>query len=308
MSKPARFLDAEGTGIKTRYDDFVAIHMNQTLTVHGTANFLSWHRYLVWTYENALRDECGYPGYQPYWNWAKYALDPINSPLFDGSSTSMSGNGAYEAHNCTDALGTGVNCIPPGIGGGCVESGPFAGITINLGPVAPTLAEPEEIAVTNMFDWNPRCLKRDISPWVSSQWTTDQNITDVINQNLNIVDFQYNLQGGDFSTGDYGVHAGGHYTLGGADPGGDIFVSPGDPVFWLHHAAIDRTWWIWQNQDPVTRTSALGGTITMYNSPASRNGTLEDILDMGVNGPSSAIGPVMSTIGLTGGPLCYIYV
>lgn len=29
------------------------------------ANFLHWHRYYVWAYEVALRDECGYKGYQP---------------------------------------------------------------------------------------------------------------------------------------------------------------------------------------------------------------------------------------------------
>ena len=37
----------------------------------------------------------------------------------------MGGNGVYEAHNCTNALPTGLNCIPPGQGGGCVETGPF---------------------------------------------------------------------------------------------------------------------------------------------------------------------------------------
>ena len=114
-------------GAKSRYDDFVAVHINQTLTIHSTANFLSWHRYFTWTYEQALRIECGYTGYQPYWNWGKYAFDPLNSPIFDGSATSMSGNGIYEAHNCTDALPTGLNCIPPGHGGGCVETGPFKG-------------------------------------------------------------------------------------------------------------------------------------------------------------------------------------
>jgi hypothetical protein len=52
-------------GCKSRYDDFVAVHINQTLTIHGTANFLSWHRYFVWAYESALRNECGYQGWQP---------------------------------------------------------------------------------------------------------------------------------------------------------------------------------------------------------------------------------------------------
>lgn len=50
---------------KTRYDDFVAVHVNQTLYIHGNGLFLTWHRYFVWAYEKALRDECGYQGYQP---------------------------------------------------------------------------------------------------------------------------------------------------------------------------------------------------------------------------------------------------
>lgn len=60
-----------------------------------------------------------------YWNWGKTAQDPIDAPMFDGSATSMGGNGVYEKHNCTNALPTGLNCIPPGAGGGCVTEGPF---------------------------------------------------------------------------------------------------------------------------------------------------------------------------------------
>lgn len=55
-------------GARSRYDDFVATHMNQTLSIHATGNFLTWHRYFVWTYEQALRNECGYSGYQPVTN------------------------------------------------------------------------------------------------------------------------------------------------------------------------------------------------------------------------------------------------
>jgi hypothetical protein len=50
---------------KTRFDDFVAIHVNQTMNIHGNGLFLTWHRYFVWAYEQALRNECGYKGYQP---------------------------------------------------------------------------------------------------------------------------------------------------------------------------------------------------------------------------------------------------
>jgi tyrosinase len=27
----------------------------------------------------------------------------------------------------------------------------------------------------------------------------------------------------------------------------DASVSPADPVFWLHHANLDRLWWAWYN-------------------------------------------------------------
>ncbi|KAH6671794.1 tyrosinase [Halenospora varia] len=302
MSKPAKTDQTQVPGAKTRYDDFLFTHINQTLTIHGTANFLSWHRYFTWTYEQALRNECGYKGYQPYWNWGKWANDPLNSPIFDGSDYSMSGNGAYEAHNCTNALPTGLNCIPPGNGGGCINSGPFKNMVVNLGPVSPTLAEPEVVA-NNGTVYNPRCLKRDVSQWVSSRFTSDANSTTLINNNPDVYWFQTVMQG-DFASGEFGVHTGGHFTIGG-DPGGDIFTSPGDPAFYLHHAQIDRTWWIWQNQDIKNRQNAISGTITLNNSPPSRNGTLSDTISLGVNADPIAISQLMSTID---GPLCYIYI
>ena len=181
MSKPSQD-PSFAAGAKTRYDDFVAVHINQTLFIHGTANFLSWHRYFTWAFEQALRNECGYMGYQPYWNWGKYAFDPLNSPLFDGSAYSMSGNGVYEPHNCTEALPTDLNCIPPGSGGGCVNTGPFKDYVVNLGPVSPTLDIPGIINYSNPdpLAYNPRCLRRDISSWVSSNWTKDSDSYDLI--------------------------------------------------------------------------------------------------------------------------------
>ncbi|KAF4617957.1 hypothetical protein G7Y89_g15025 [Cudoniella acicularis] len=302
MSKPALTNPTEVPGARSRYDDFLYTHINQTLTIHGTTSFLSWHRYFTWTYEQALINECGYTGTQPYWNWGKWANDPINSPIFDGGAYSMSGNGVYEAHNCTNALPTGLNCIPPGSGGGCVETGPFKNMAVNLGPISPTLAESEVVA-NNGTIYNPRCLKRDISQWVSSQWTTDANSTSLITENPDVYWFQTVMQG-DFATGFYGVHTGGHFTIGG-DPGGDIFSSPGDPAFYLHHAQIDRTWWIWQNQDIANRQNAISGTITLNNSPPSRNGTLNDTISLGVNAQDKEIWQLMSTID---GPFCYIYI
>lgn len=44
-----------------------------------------------------------------------------------------------------------------------------------------------------------------------------------------------------------GAHAQGHNGIGAVMQ--DTYASPADPVFWLHHAFIDRNFRIWQNRD-----------------------------------------------------------
>lgn len=46
QSKPSISGDL-APGARNRYDDFVATHINQTLSIHSTGNFLTWHRYYV---------------------------------------------------------------------------------------------------------------------------------------------------------------------------------------------------------------------------------------------------------------------
>jgi tyrosinase len=62
---------------------------------------------------------------------------------------------------------------------------------------------------------------------------------------------------------------------------------------------------IWQNQDIANRQNAIAGTITLNNSPASRNGTLDDYVSLGVNAVDIQIKNLMSTLA---GPFCYIYI
>ncbi|KAG7133880.1 Tyrosinase P like protein [Verticillium longisporum] len=131
---PSKVGSSDVPGARTRYDDFVAIHINQTLSIHGTGNFLTWHRYFIHSYVTALRDECGYEGYQPYWNWFKYRDNPTENPLFDGSEYSIGGDGEFWEHNGSTA-GMGFVKIPSGDGGGCVTTGPLANMIINIGPV-----------------------------------------------------------------------------------------------------------------------------------------------------------------------------
>jgi len=52
----------------------------------------------------------------------------------------------------------------------------------------------------------------------------------------------------DFSSLINGIHGSVHVWVGGTMS--NAAVSPADPVFWLHHANLDRLWWVWYN-DPA---------------------------------------------------------
>ncbi|KAF7197717.1 Tyrosinase-like protein orsC [Pseudocercospora fuligena] len=290
-------------GARSRYDDFLGTHINQTLTIHGTGNFLSWHRYFTWTYEQALRKECGYKGVFPYLNWPKYALDLLNAPVFDGSDTSMSGNGEWDPRN----NGTWVPNeqaknikIPAGSGGGCVKTGPFANMTVRLGPVAPALSYATPNPQKDGLGYNPRCLRRDMSAYAAEKWANDDQIVDLLSNSSDLLTFQNTLQG-NFPAGFLGAHTAGHFIVGG-DPGGDLFTSAGDPYFFLQHAQIDRVWWIWQNQCPG-RIDIIAGQ-TQFGVPNSTYTTLDDVIELGVNAKGIKIKDAVDTLK---GPFCYIY-
>ncbi|KAI8937112.1 hypothetical protein NX059_006326 [Plenodomus lindquistii] len=309
QSKPTKTPASLIPGARSRFDDWIGTHINQTMTIHYTGTFLAWHRYFTWQYEQALRNECGYKGYQPYWDWSKTAVTGLeNSPILDGSDTSMSGNGEFIPGQGDIILGGNGLVeipIPAGTGGGCVKSGPFKNMTVNLGPVSLGLPGGGAASNGDGLSYNPRCLKRDLTDYANKKWANASAVASLILQTKDIESFQLTMQGVP-GTPDIGVHGGGHYSMGG-DPGRDLFTSPGDPLFYLHHGMIDRTWWIWQQLDRKTRTGASGisGTGTFLNAPPSPNTTLSTPIDLGfAAGPPVTMADLMQT---TAGPMCYIY-
>ncbi|KAF2214242.1 hypothetical protein CERZMDRAFT_66346 [Cercospora zeae-maydis SCOH1-5] len=304
-------------GAKSRFDDFVATHVNQTMSIHNTGNFLTWHRYFTWTYEKALREECGYRGYQPYINWPRLSNSVINAPIFDGSDTSLGGNGGPDPSRVPIVFSNvtiPMTVLHPAGGGGCVTSGPFKDTTVNLGPAQLDGYDPKSVHRNPRADglgYNPRCFRRDLSVEAASG-ASDYNVTNLLANSPNISTFQGVLQGAfAFSPPQpfYGPHTSGHYIIGG-DPGGDFFTSPGDPWFYLHHAQVDRVYWIWQNLhlfDEGEKWKQIAGTVTFFNIPPSRNARLDDRFDLGVNDGfrGMTIGEGMFT--LEGERYCYVY-
>jgi hypothetical protein len=52
-------------GALSRFDDFVAYHMTHAMKLHDNLHLFGAHKYYVWLFEEALRNECNYTGYQP---------------------------------------------------------------------------------------------------------------------------------------------------------------------------------------------------------------------------------------------------
>lgn len=305
---PTRTPANVSAGARSRFDDFTVTHIQQTLTIHYTGNFMLWHRWFVYQYESALRNECNYTGYQPYWDWPLYASAPEDSPLFDGTPTSLGGNGEWVEHEgpvITPPAGVsgGDIQLPAGTGGGYVVTGAFANMTVNLGPVG-GLAN-ESAGPDGGLGYNPRKLKRDLGGAMNTRYA---NYTTVKNLLLkpDITEYRLLSEGVPYTV-EIGPHGGIHYTIGG-DPGGDLYTSPADPAFWVHHSNMDRMYTLWQTLDPAVRKTDINATgyghITWANDPESRYTLLNDTIDMGYAAPATTIGAVMDTLSEN---LCYFY-
>ncbi|KAL2284245.1 hypothetical protein FJTKL_08974 [Diaporthe vaccinii] len=297
QSSPSHLNSTQVPGAKSRLDDFVATHINQTRAIHLSGIFLSWHRNFVWLWENALHQECGYPAHlgQPYWNWALWCDDLAGSPLFDGGPTSLSGDGTYEPEQGDYVVGGGAT-LPHGTGGGCVTSGPFVNQTINLGPFAFDLVFSG--LPSNWTAYNPHCLGRDLNNYIATRYG-NQTAIEIQMATATIAEFQDTMSGADINLG---VHGGGHFSTGLAML--DFFASPADPAFFLHHSMVDRLWTLWQAEAPETRQYALSGTSTIFNGNETGEVTLETTQDWGVLGREKRTGELMQ-VGAVG--LCYEY-
>ncbi|KAJ5644069.1 domain di-copper centre [Penicillium longicatenatum] len=285
---PPHLPTAKYPGVRSRFDDFVATHINYTLHVHYSGLFLPWHRQFLWLWEKAVREECGYTGHLPYWNWPLWANDLANSPLFDGSETSLSGDGKYNPEE--QSISGGAVTIPRGSGGGCARSGPFKDMQTHLGPFSRNLASLTKIPAPG-FDYNPRCLNRSLNDWVASHYS-NTTIVSRLMAAPDINGFQMVMDHWPARPdGVLGVHGAGHFSLGATLQ--DLFASPQDPAFMLHHAMIDRVWAKWQDAD-ASRRNALNGTNVITNPPWASLVTLDTIMEWGVLDRPRPIHEVMS--------------
>ncbi|KAK3312280.1 hypothetical protein B0H66DRAFT_632904 [Apodospora peruviana] len=316
MKLPAKADKNKFPGAISRFDDFVAYHMTHAGVLHDNLHLFAAHKYFLYAYEQALRNECNYTGYQPYMNYDRYANDPINSPMFNGNSSSMGGNGEHDpTYRGITQNGRNPNLIKSGGGGGCVKSGPFSDMVVSLGPMTKMVANIPSNRRSDGLGSNPRCLRRDINRNAAMGATADRAYK-LINGNKGIDGFYNELLGQPPPKNDpypWGIHTAGHY-IHAVDPGGDPATSPGDPVFYFHHGALDRLWWIWQMQDPDARLNAV--PLIMADMPGMNHGKRQkkpvdldkEMMDIDWIAPPIKLLEAHDNLGGNGGAFCYVYV
>ncbi|KAJ2852724.1 hypothetical protein IWW36_000081 [Coemansia brasiliensis] len=129
------------------------------------------------------------------------------------------------------------------------------------------------------------CLRRKYGEGMSMKsWYSPEFVTSILQSSGTYADFRSGLENT--------VHGLPHLTLGGDM---NTMHSPLDPVFWLHHANVDRLFAQWQAADPEKRTYEYNG-YDIQNKAVS----LDDYL-------TSTTTHVYEVMRLGYGDMCYTY-
>lgn len=226
-----------------------------------------------------------------YWDWPLWADNLAASPLFDGSETSISGDGEYNPDE--QNMSGGDVTLLRGSGGGCAKSGPFKDMQVHMGPFPGALTSSTEIPAPG-FNYNPRCLNRSLNDFVASRYTNSTLVSTLL-ATTRMADFQMVMDHWPpREDGVLGLHGGGHFSIGATLQ--DLFGSSQDPAFFLHHSQIDRLWAKWQDADDANRRNALNGTSTILNPPGAVPVTLDMMMEFGYLDAPRPVHEVMSPL------------
>jgi tyrosinase len=229
---------------KNRYDDYVEIHLNAMMAMsmtnpsvdpdwypgwaHNGPAFFPWHRQLLLQFEKDLQTIDPMVTI-PYWDWTDSASSPFT----------------------LDFLGTDGDVNDPDP------------LKVNEGPFAYDGPNHWTINVKDQ-DNDPNYLRRGFGrrPDAQSLPTT----LDVRNSlaPLNYDNPPWKLNSPGFRTlVEFRLHNLVHRWVNGTM---FLMASPNDPVFWLHHANVDRLWGDWQRQHPsVCPYSPTFGSVVGHN-------------------------------------------
>ncbi|KAF0644243.1 hypothetical protein FPSE5266_12166 [Fusarium pseudograminearum] len=267
--------------VTSRMDDLVYTHFTLNTQIHFVANFLPWHRWFVQLHEDLLKTECDYKGVQPYWDWTIDAdkEDMKNSPLFD-AKTGFGGDGQR-----TDSDVPGFQR--------CVVDGPFANTNLTLAMGWPDMNTPGD---------RLHCFTREFNGGLGRDENGDQILGDmqITAYNSKVMNTIYGFDTyGKMSEMLEGLpHAQIHSIIFG-DMG--PATSPNEPLFFLHHANVDRVWAKWQGRNDTRLSDYSGFRVSETTIPAKITDAMP-VMELAESEP--IVKDYMDTLT---GPLCYTY-
>ncbi len=210
-----------------RYDQFVALHLGVTRRfinnspvgdgAHGGPGFLPWHRQYMLDLETALR-QIDSDITIPYWDWID--MDGSRDVLFQ--------------EDFMGPAGSGPDTISP------VRSGHFS--RENGWPLIDAIHRTRVGAPTQGTSLLRRTALRFVrrSPANPTGFPAQVRIDELLGRNV----FEDTLERGFRADLEGDPHGTMHVWINGTMGG---MSSPNDPVFFLHHANVDRMWAIWQD-------------------------------------------------------------
>lgn len=301
MDLPSQLDSNEYPAATSRFFDYAVIHVSRSQYIHNSGYFLTWHRYFTHLFERDLRTLCAYAGRYPYWNFAATSGNLSASATFDGSASSLSGDGEY-ANTGDIVLGPNLT-LPHGTGGGCVTTGPFANLSVPMRFIASGYLRNGTLPA-DAYALNPSCLQRDLNAFIASSYTNPSQVSAATHAS-GAAELEALLNGA-IGGGALGVHSGAHFQVGGTVGSmSSIHVSPQDPVWYAMHTFVELIYDSWQRTNPALRDD-VSGTMTAGNVPPSDEVTLDSVLpDWGYLEPRPVT--VRELLSTTEGPFCYEY-
>ncbi|MBS1494969.1 MAG: tyrosinase family protein [Bacteroidetes bacterium] len=245
------------------YDQFVSWHTNafycDTMAAHMGPAFCPWHRQFLLMFENALRSVSGKDVTIPYWDWTD--VESTNSVFMDdfmGGNGDPSQNyalmsGPFRKDNWTLRIFDQLAAYPYHIPYLIRSMGTFPNQ-----PVLPTAAHVTEALSINVYDAAP--YNSTVNPLAGFRNYLEgwRGCTSEACQDTLMNPICPGLSQSD-------MHNRVHLWVGGSVGSGDtvgtivLNSSPNDPVFWLHHANVDRLWAKWINAHGEVYVPVSGG-------------------------------------------------
>ncbi|HEU4657848.1 MAG TPA: tyrosinase family protein, partial [Capillimicrobium sp.] len=253
------------------YDQFVAWHdeaFDGNPSAHESAAFLPWHRQFLAQFEAALQTAAGKPIALPYWDWTNPAS---TAAVFSDELMGPAGDAAD---------------------GYAVTRGPFRKGAWRLwarddGDPSPFVVDGEPQPAEGRY------IERAVGQTSYGRLPTTDDVAAMLsNRAYDASPWNGRVRWGrSFRNGVEGwgspraSHNTVHVWVGGEFVGRDgeqmgtmaLGTSPNDPVFWLHHANIDRLWSTWSAANGRVYLPAQGGP-----TGVNRGDTMEPFARIGI--------------------------